>query len=248
MVKERRAGLGLLDRLVILLAWVVTCGLVYVLGFYVGRGANDRRLGLEERVVKLPVTSQPPPAGERPKSGSEFTFYDTLAAGDRGTGRAAITPAPPPPRAPAVAAAPAPRPEPARSTAPAPRPASAASAPTAPAARPPTPAPAAPPAPPRVAPATSAPAPGADAAETPPPAKGGWSVQASPTRDRAEAEGLAQQLRGRGYETRIVRVLRNGETWYRVQVGRFATAQQANETMHRLRDREGVSHVFIGTE
>jgi cell division protein FtsN len=96
--------------------------------------------------------------------------------------------------------------------------------------------------------ATAEPVPTVDATDAPPPGKGGWSVQASPTMDRAAAEGLAQQLKSRGYETRIVRVLRNGETWYRVQVGRFATAQQANETMRKLRDREGVSHVFIGSE
>jgi cell division protein FtsN len=261
MVKERRAGLGVLDRLVILLAWIVTCGLVYVLGFYVGRGANDRRLGLDERVVKLPVTSQPPPAGERPKSASEFTFYDTLGAGDRASGRSAGTSPPPTvtgaarvPVPAAAAAPPPPRPEAVASAAPVRTPPPRAEPPPAvPAARPPAavPPPAAPGAPPPGAPArvaTATPVPTVDDTDAPPPGKGGWSVQASPTQDRGEAEGLAQQLKNKGYETRIVRVLRNGETWYRVQVGRFATAQQANETMRKLREREGVSHVFIGSE
>jgi cell division protein FtsN len=254
MAKERRPGLGLLDRVVLLLAWITTCALVYLLGFYVGRGATDRRFGLEDRLVRLPVTSKPPPEGQRTPAGSEFTFYDTLAAGDRGGAR---TVGAPPSEAPAPPAArpPAPAPRPAE-----PPPRVATAAPVAP---PPTPArpvvPAAAgaaPAPARVAvmpppaavPPPAAAAPPGEVASAPPPARGGWSVQASPTQDRAAAEALNQQLRGRGYDARIVRVLRNGETWYRVQVGRFATAQQANETMHKLRDREGVSHVFIGTE
>jgi cell division protein FtsN len=73
-------------------------------------------------------------------------------------------------------------------------------------------------------------------------------VQANPTRSREEAESLHQQLRTRGYDARIVRLLRNGETWYRVQVGRFASAEQASDLMRRLREREGVSHVFVGSE
>jgi len=45
-----------------------------------------------------------------------------------------------------------------------------------------------------------------------------------------------------------VRVLRDGDTWYRVLVGHFASAQQATETMQRLRDREGVAHAFVASE
>ena len=80
MAKEGRVGLGIWDRLVLFVAWVVTCGLVYGLGFYVGKGTQERRLGLEERIVRLPVTSKPPAEGQRPKSDSELTFYETLGS------------------------------------------------------------------------------------------------------------------------------------------------------------------------
>jgi len=33
-----------------------------------------------------------------------------------------------------------------------------------------------------------------------------------------------------------------------VQVGRFTTAEQAEETMHRLREHEGVEHAFVASE
>ena len=33
-----------------------------------------------------------------------------------------------------------------------------------------------------------------------------------------------------------------------VQVGRFATSVQATEVMQRLREHEGVTHVFVASE
>ena len=283
MAKEGRVGLGLWDRLILFVAWVVTCGLVYVLGFYVGKGAQEHRLGTEERIVRLPVTSKPPAEGQRPKAESGLTFYDTLGAGERdggtpGTPPSTVphvaTPAPPPSKVAAVTpptasvppAAPpahAPAVHPAVGTTPPPAavPARAASV-TVP---PPAPAPAAapvrvapplahdapppPPAHPSPPPTTMASAPPTHLPAAPPvPAGRGWTVQANPTRNRDEADALFRQLRGHGYDATIVRVLRDGDAWYRVQVGRFATSGQATETMQRLREHEGVTHVFVASE
>src|SRR5581483_8732965 len=63
MAKDGRVGLRLWDRLVLLVAWLVTCGLVYLLGFYVGKGTQERRPVIDSRLVRLPVTSTPPPEG-----------------------------------------------------------------------------------------------------------------------------------------------------------------------------------------
>jgi hypothetical protein len=46
----------------------------------------------------------------------------------------------------------------------------------------------------------------------------------------------------------MVQVERDGDTWYRLRVGRYATAEQATEIMRRLRDVEGVTHVFVASE
>jgi cell division septation protein DedD len=73
-------------------------------------------------------------------------------------------------------------------------------------------------------------------------------VLANPTQSRDEADALVRQLRGRGYEATLVRVVRDGGTWYRVQVGRFATVEQASDVMHRLREHEGVTHAFVASE
>jgi cell division protein FtsN len=250
MAKAGRIGLGLWDRLVLLVAWIVTCGFVYLLGFYVGKGTHERRLGLEERVVRLPVTSQPPPEGQRRAAESDLTFYDTLAAGqspehrrpalpeEHSTPRPTM-PSAPPPTLPAPAAA---GPKAAVTVVP-PTPA------VVPVANPPAPAAPRPTAAaPEAAPLAAAPPARAPAPAAARPAGSGWTVQASPTRSRDEADALLRRLKARGYDVTMVRVLRDGDTWYRVQVGRFATSQQASEVMQRLREHEGVSHVFVASE
>jgi hypothetical protein len=288
MAREARTGLGFADRLVLLMAWIATCGLVYLLGFYVGKGTQEHRLGVEEQIVRLPVTSRPPPEGQRAKTENEFGFYEKLmgdhpsadAAAPRPateerapappaptpipavkTVATAVPPSPPaatPPKTSVAAVAPAKLPPPTAVATAVPPPARAPVAVAPPPAKPQTPPhPAADVAPgpavaPHPTPATVVAAhPAAPAALTPPPhaaAAGAWTVLANPTQNRDEADALTRQLRGRGYDATLVRVVRDGGTWYRVQVGRFATSDQASETMHRLREHEGVTHAFVASE
>jgi len=258
MARDGRGRLGLGDRLILLVAWVTTCGLVYLLGFYVGKGTQAHSLRLEQQVVRLPVTSAPPPEGQRPKTAPEFGFYDKLM-GEQGGERlpdkvheeAKPAPAAPALAREAVAATPAPEPA-SRSSPPVPPAAVAAKPPPrpfhltadVPGRRLPASAPAVSSASPRsasAAPASLAPPPAALAA-------GGFTVRTNPTRDREEADGLMKQLRSRGYDATLVRVVRDGDAMYRVQVGRFTTAEQASEMMHRLREHEGVEHAFVASE
>lgn len=225
MAKPQRVGLRFWDRVVLLTAWVVTCGFVYLLGFYVGKGTQERRLGEEERVVRLPVTSQPPPEGQHPKVPSQPSFYDELL-GARPPEPGAPAPTPPEASAsPPPAAAPPPTVRPA-----APEPVAAAVKPV--------------PAPPPPRPAAAAPAP-----RPPAPAEAGpWTVEANPTRSQYEAQALADQLRRRGYDVALTHVVRDGEIWYRLRVGRYATSEQASQMMRRLREQEGVTHAFVASE
>jgi len=258
MARDGRGGLGLGDRLILLVAWVTTCGLVYLLGFYVGKGTQAHSLRLEQQVVRLPVTSGPPPEGQRPKTAPEFGFYDKLMGEqggerlpDKGHEEAKPAPAAPALAREAVAATPAPEPV-SRSSPPVSRTAVGAKPPPrpfhlmadVPGRRPPAPAPAVSFASPRSASA-------APASLAPPPAAlatGGFTVRTNPTRDREEADGLMKQLRSRGYDATLVRVVRDGDAMYRVQVGRFTTAEQASDMMHRLREHEGVEHAFVASE
>jgi cell division septation protein DedD len=253
MAKAPRPTLRFIDRFVLLVAWLVTCGLVFVLGYYVGRGAPDRSGAMEERTVRLPVTSTPPPEGQRPKASKDFpSFYQALPSGERPIDVARGTPV----TAPAGGDAPAPAPRPTTTTL-APRAAVAEDPHRAPTTttvpRPqattttvPRPAPGT-----TLVPSTIAPAPSAPPTTTTvprPAARGGFTVEASPTRSRAEAEELLATLRRRGYDASLVQMQRDGDTWYRLRVGRYATAQQAADAMRKLRESEGVSHAFVAAE
>ena len=104
--KGPRPTMRLIDRLVLLVAWMVTSGIVYVLGYYVGKGSPGRQTAVEERSVRLPVTSAAPAEGQRPKEAKEFpSFYQALPAGERPIDVARGTPvtAPPPGTTPAAA-------------------------------------------------------------------------------------------------------------------------------------------------
>jgi cell division septation protein DedD len=75
-------------------------------------------------------------------------------------------------------------------------------------------------------------------AKTPSPAQGRWSVQVQALRDEEDARELIRRLQSQGYEPMISRVVRDGEVWYRVRVGSFASSEEARTSVERLR-REG---------
>ena len=81
MESSMRPGLRLVDRLLLIGAWAISCSAVYGLGFYTGSQIQERVPDDEERIVRLPVTAEPPAAGQRAKAGEDFTFYDTLVQG-----------------------------------------------------------------------------------------------------------------------------------------------------------------------
>jgi septal ring-binding cell division protein DamX len=253
MAKGPRPTVRLIDRVVRLVAWLATCGLVYIFGYYVGKGTPDRHATMEERSVRLPVTSTPPAEGQRPKEAKDFpSFYQALPAGERpiDVARGAPVTAPPanPPPSPARPTTTLP-PSPPPTARPAATTSTTLVRTTPPSTTPPRPTPtttqtslprlgstvAAPPAtPPTTIPRTSA--------------RGSFTVEASPTRSRSEAEQLLDTLRRRGYDATLVQVERDGDTWYRLRVGRYATSAQATDAMRRLRDVEGVTHVFVAAE
>lgn len=255
MAKAPRPTLRWFDRLLMIVMWLVTSGVVYVFGYYVGRGTPEHAATMEERAVRLPVTSTPPPEGQRPKEAQDFpSFYQALPAGERPIDVARGTPVTAPETPPTTAPPHATTTQPAaRATAPTSTtlvrttPPSTPPRPTPPTTTPTTPGP------PRSFPPTTTPAP---TPPTSPPAtvvprtsaRGSFTVEASPTRSRTEAEQLLGALRRRGYDATLVQVERDGDTWYRLRVGRYATAEQATDAMRRLRDVEGVTHVFVAAE
>ena len=253
MAKAPRPTLRWFDRLVMVVMWLTTCGVVYVFGYYVGKGTPEHTAAMEERTVRLPVTSTPPPEGQRPKEAKDFpSFYQALPAGERTTDVARGTPVTAPPESPparatttlasdqqtarlAATSTTLVRTAPASTTLPRAIPTTTAtSLPRLPAATTQT----------TAAPLAAAPPP--TMPRTNP--RGSYTVEASPTRSRSEAEQLLGTLRRRGYDATLVEVERDGDTWYRLRVGRYATSAEATDAMRRLRDVEGVTHVFVAAE
>ena len=98
--RRRRLEIGWLEAAVLTVGYLASLALVYVLGIYVGKGVQQRRLGAEERLIRLPIPEGSGPGGTA-RSGQEpdLTFYDTLAKGaaappartPRGEGRIIVT-------------------------------------------------------------------------------------------------------------------------------------------------------------
>ncbi|HLH76460.1 MAG TPA: SPOR domain-containing protein [Candidatus Binataceae bacterium] len=68
-----------------------------------------------------------------------------------------------------------------------------------------------------------------------------YSVQIDAVMDRQGAEQMAAKLRARGFQPFIVQTQMAGQTWYRVRVGRYSTAQEAKAAEIRLHQEFGNS-------
>ena len=230
----RRFEFGWLELLGLILVFAAGSVVVFFLGIFVGKGLQESQLQREERIVRLPVN---PGADARSDVGrdNELRLTDELSRGGP-----AVTPG--------VNLAVRRSPE----TSPAADPLRVATAPTA----------AVPTAIPTAAPrATAEQIPSEDitrSAPVPSPAtrlgerseegaagRRGWSVQVNATRDEATANGLVRKLQERGYNAYVVRVGLQGDTWYRVRVGRFPTMEAATAVVVRLKNEERYSRAFL---
>jgi cell division septation protein DedD len=79
-------------------------------------------------------------------------------------------------------------------------------------------------------------------------AKGDWSVQVSATRDPRTADGVLRRLKGKGYDAFVLKVRRRGETFYRVRVGHYASLEEAQQVVSRLRREPGVPEAFVASD
>lgn len=229
MAKTRPDGLGFFDRLVILVAWLASCGVVFIIGYYVGKDAVPPSVGITPGGIQVPVAGVP----MGPDSdGDAGTFYESLGrqtGGPTTVGNGGGTSTVPVRHVP---------PERRTTTTPAPLPITTTLAP--------------PPA--RVAPSTTMSPP----PTIPPPLPStrpageepvghGWVLYVSPTRDRFEAERQRSTLRSAGYDARVVRMERDGDVWYRVRAGRYDSKAAAERASHDVRER-GIGSAFVLSE
>lgn len=240
MKRHGRSEAGLTYPQVVLLLglYVLASVLIFLFGVWVGRDAAERRLLQEERMVRAPVVlATPSPAREdRPEEAVDRAFYERLR--QKAAERLAQAP-PVEPRQEAMTTAPAPT-----LAAPPLTPTRAdfvwLPTPTSVLVRP-TPRPTSTLRPrPTATPAMRG-SEGGDAW-----ADAGWTVQVTATTDATEARALVQRLRSRGYDAYLVQApSREGTTWYRVRVGRFASRDEARQWEQRLKTEAGMPGAFV---
>src|SRR6185369_4686384 len=78
-------------------------------------------------------------------------------------------------------------------------------------------------------------------------ADGQWkhALQAMASPNEAEANGFAERLKSAAIPAYVVRAEVSGHVWYRVRVGRFATAEEAQRYAAEARNRARAAGVAL---
>jgi cell division septation protein DedD len=210
------------------MAVTVVSVVIFLLGVLVGRGvrvegpAGEPLVAQQEPAQTIP---EPPPASATTSSGAPATASEDLSYPNR-LASAEPTREQLSPSAPAAAAAVT---APPAASAPAPAPATPPSTPAA-GSTPPAAAPAPPPAT-AAKPAEAAPA-------TPEPSGPGLTIQVAALAERAEADVIAKRLVGKGYPAYVMSPVAGAPPVFRVRVGKYKTAGDAEAVAARLQKEE----------
>jgi cell division septation protein DedD len=73
----------------------------------------------------------------------------------------------------------------------------------------------------------------------------GYSVQIAALQDKGKTEKIVERLAGLGYRAYYRQTVINGETFYRVRCGPFATIEEARDYAKRLTTREGFKPFIV---
>jgi DedD protein len=209
------AGLGLGQLFALIFGFLITSALIFLFGIWVGRDITERRLASQERVVRMPVPSQPTPAAEEKTTDVDLAFYQKLKEKAEQRLQETATASSPSPAAPRAAAPPPVTPAPARV-------AEKHALQVSPTARPKR-----------------------DAERGEEWADKGWTVQVNATTSPQQATDLAHTLRAKGYDAYTVQAPMRGQTWYRVRVGRFPSREKARELETKLKTSEGMENAYV---
>ncbi len=64
-----------------------------------------------------------------------------------------------------------------------------------------------------------------------------YNIQIEAVMDKSGADEMVSRLKTLGYNAQEVKVALNGETWYRVRVGPYASAEEATAAQNKLREQ-----------
>lgn len=258
MAREgRRFEFGWLEVLGLILTFALGSALCFFLGIFVGKGLQEGEVARDDQTVRLPLgaggagsaASAPAaalqavaPHGGTPVPGAspaEARQASPAKAGDAGTTLAVRPPAPTatavPGATPLSVATPTPALDAAAARTPSPTRTPAPPKPT------PKPTRTPPPKPTKVPKATPTPQGRNGLANL----KSGWSIQVNAAKDEATAAAVRARLQEKGFNAYVLRVNLQGETWYRVRVGRFPTMEAATAAVSRLKSDPSYARAFL---
>lgn len=75
-----------------------------------------------------------------------------------------------------------------------------------------------------------------------------WRAQVNAFPDERSAKQLVDRLKNKGYNAYVSEVQNKGKTWYRVNVGRFNSRDEAEKTVEALRAKENFPKSFVASK
>jgi cell division protein FtsN len=75
-----------------------------------------------------------------------------------------------------------------------------------------------------------------------------WRAQVNAFPDERSAKLLVDRLKNKGYNPYITEVSYRGKPWYRVNVGRFASREEADKVVETLKSKENYPKAFAATK
>jgi cell division septation protein DedD len=74
-----------------------------------------------------------------------------------------------------------------------------------------------------------------------------WRAQVNAFPDDRSAKQIVDRLRNKGYNAYVTEVENRGRTWYRVNVGKYQTREEADKVAEVLRTKENYTKAFVAT-
>ena len=75
-----------------------------------------------------------------------------------------------------------------------------------------------------------------------------WRAQVNAFPDERSAKLLVDRLKNKGYNAYVSEVQNRGKTWYRVNVGRYQTREEAEKVVEALQNKENHSKAFAASK
>ena len=75
-----------------------------------------------------------------------------------------------------------------------------------------------------------------------------WRAQVNAYPDERSAKLIVDRLKNKGYNAYVTEAQNKGKTWYRVNVGRYGSREEAEKIVEVLRSKENFSKAFVAAK